>query len=145
MPQVPTDAVVRRLVPMAHVADVEKSLAFYGLFGFTCRNRLSGWPGRTRWAFAECGQAEIMFAQADPGIDPAAQAVLFYLYSENVAELRRHLLASGLLDGGRFCGAPGPGDGRRVVFDITRPDYMPAGEIRVHDPDGYVLLIGQLG
>jgi hypothetical protein len=27
---------------------------------------------------------------------------------------------------------------------MTTPHYMPGGEIRVHDPDGYVLLIGQL-
>ena len=144
MPVTPADAAVRNLVPMVHVADVEKSLAFYALFGFAVRNRLPGPLGRTRWAYAECGKAEIMFAQAGPDLDPTVQAVLFYLYSENVAVLRRHLLANGLIDGGRYRGAPGPGDGRRVAFEITHPDYMPAGEFRVHDPDGYVLLVGQL-
>jgi hypothetical protein len=29
------------------------------------------------------------------------------------------------------------------VSRITYPDYMPKGEIRVEDPDGYCLLIGQ--
>jgi hypothetical protein len=29
--------------------------------------------------------------------------------------------------------------------EIHHPHYMPAGEIRVVDPDGYVLLVGQLG
>jgi hypothetical protein len=31
------------------------------------------------------------------------------------------------------------------VSAITYPQYMPKGEIRVEDPDGYVLLIGQAG
>jgi hypothetical protein len=30
------------------------------------------------------------------------------------------------------------------VGEITRPFYMPAGEFRLEDPDGYVLLVGQL-
>jgi hypothetical protein len=31
------------------------------------------------------------------------------------------------------------------VSAITYPNYMPKGEIRIEDPDGYVLLIGQGG
>jgi len=42
--------------------------------------------------------------------------------------LREHLVASGVR-----------------VSPITYPDYMPKGEIRVDDPDGYTLLIGQAG
>ena len=30
------------------------------------------------------------------------------------------------------------------VGDITHPFYMPAGELRVIDPDGYVVLVGRL-
>jgi hypothetical protein len=30
------------------------------------------------------------------------------------------------------------------VSEIGRPFYMPNGEIRITDPDGYCLLIGQL-
>ena len=33
---------------------------------------------------------------------------------------------------------------RLAIFSLTRPFYMPNGEVRVHDPDGYCLLIGQL-
>jgi hypothetical protein len=70
--------------------------------------------------------------------------VIFYLYSNDVAALREHLLAEGLADGGAYCGQQGPNSGRRVVFDVTFPDYMRHGEIRVADPDGYCLLVGQL-
>lgn len=136
--------VVRRLVPMAHVRDVEQSLEFYRLLGFVPAGRVRLESGRTTWAIAESGSAEIMFAAADEEPAPEAQSVLFYMYCENIAALREHLLASGLSDGGRFDGSPGPGDGRRVVFEITRPFYMPEGELRIADPDGYCILVGQL-
>lgn len=135
---------VGRLVPFVHVADVEASLKFYALLGFAPQSVLRDAGGRAFWAMARSGGAEIMFARADGPVDPARQAVLFYMYSEKVAELRRHLLAAGLHDGGAFTGAPGPGGGRRVVFGVTQPHYMPAGEIRIADPDGYCILVGQL-
>ena len=31
------------------------------------------------------------------------------------------------------------------VGPVTHPFYMPAGELRVEDPDAYGLLVGQLG
>jgi hypothetical protein len=141
---VPAAIAVSNLIPMLHVMDVEKSLAFYGLLGFAEQNSLRTPQGRMFWASAACDRAEVMFAQADGDPDPTQQAILLYLYSSDVAGLREHLLASGLFDGGTFCGAAGPNNGRRVVFEVTYPQYMPSGEIRVADPDGYCLLIGQL-
>ncbi len=32
-----------------------------------------------------------------------------------------------------------------AVGGIEHPIYMPAGEFRFVDPDGYVLLVGQIG
>jgi catechol 2,3-dioxygenase-like lactoylglutathione lyase family enzyme len=132
---------VKRLVPMAHVADVEASVAFYGLLGFTPRNVLRDADGKAYWAMTASGSAEIMFARASGPIDAGVQAVLFYMYSPDLRGLRAHLLASGLRDGA----ATDPGGDRRVTFPITHPPYMPAGELRIHDPDGYVVLVGQLG
>jgi len=40
-------------------------------------------------------------------------------------------------------GRSSPCDQRRKSFGY--PDYMPKGEIRVEDPDGYCLLVGQAG
>lgn len=141
---------VSALVPFAHVADVEQSLAFYALLGFTRQSSHQGPTGRTVWADAAAGAARLMLAQASGPIAADEQAVLFYMYSKNVASLRARLLASGVHDGGPFHGDHAPATGptthndRRVAFSISHPFYMPAGELRVHDPDGYVLLIGQL-
>jgi hypothetical protein len=141
---------VTQLVPMAHVANVDQSIDFYTLLGFACESRFSDDDGVTYFARVRCDQADLMLVRASAPVLPNQQAILFYLYSPQVAALRAHLLASGLLDGGPPPserdpnGAPRPCPQRRAVFQLTRPFYMPEGEIRVHDHDGYCLLIGQL-
>ncbi|MBL8878432.1 MAG: hypothetical protein JNG88_04860 [Phycisphaerales bacterium] len=143
----PAAHAVNRLVTYAHVADVDASLEFYALLGFGVVNSLrdDAGNGKTFWARAASGAAEIMFARASGPVDPTVQAVLFYMYSPDVGGLRAHLLANGLFDGGAYVGQCGPNDGRRVVFNVSRPFYMPSGEIRIADPDGYCILVGQLG
>lgn len=135
---------VTDLVPFVHVADVEASLHFYSLLGFATQRSMQDGAGRTFWARARSGVGEIMFARADGPVDSAQQAVLFYMYSDDVVALRKHLLACGVHDGAAFHGQPGPNGGRCVVFEVMRPHYMPAGELRVSDPDAYCILIGQL-
>jgi len=142
---------VDRLVPYVHVADVEASLAFYAMLGFAAVNVMRDDAGRAFWALAATqkgasgrGPGEIMFAQANPEVDPAVQAVLLYMYCDDVATLRAELLAKGLYDGGVYYGGAAPNGGRGVVHALTRPAYMPGGEFRMCDPDGYVILMGQL-
>ena len=134
---------VNRLVAFVHVANVDTSLEFYALLGFSVRSALRD-GAASFWAMAQSGGGEIMFARASGPVDADQQAVLFYMYSERVADLRERLLRAGLHDGGAFNGMPGPGGGRRVVFALTHPRHMPAGELRIADPDGYVILVGQL-
>jgi hypothetical protein len=82
--------------------------------------------GDLQWAHVACQGAELMFARASGPIVASQQAVLFYLYSPDLIALRTHLLDCGV-----------------HVSNLTYPAYMPKGEVRVEDPDGYVLLIGQ--
>ena len=119
---------VTGLTPMAHVADVQRSVSFYELLGLKVRNTLEAADGTLVWAHVECELAELMFARADEPVVATQQGVLFYLYSPDLVALREHLLAKGV-------GASA----------ITYPSYMPKGEMRLEDPDGYVLLIGQAG
>lgn len=132
---------VHTLIPMAHVADVESSLAFYASLGFAPVNVLRDAHAAMRWAMLRSGDAAIMLARASGPIDAERQAVLFYMYTHDVAALRVALLGAGVTDAtaGAHTQAHGP-----KVFPITHPDYMPAGEMRLIDPDGYVILVGQL-
>jgi FAD/FMN-containing dehydrogenase len=135
---------------MAHVADVDRSVEFYTLLGFVCDSRFSLTDGTTNFASLISGQARLMLARANATVDPSQQAVLFYMYTEDVSSLREHLLLKGLNNAGP---PPQENDAEKslmsnpadpAVFDLRYPFYMPEGELRVHDPDGYVLLIGQI-
>lgn len=136
---------VNRLVPFAHVASVDASMAFYHLLGFTPTRVLRDHQGAAFWAMLASGGAELMLARASGHIDAEQQAVLFYMYSRDVAMLRRQLIESGVPDRlsmNTDTNSVGPFP---AVLGINFPNHMPAGELRLHDPDGYVVLVGQLG
>lgn len=121
---------VDALVPFVQVADVEASIAFYRLLGFEAVREYR--PDERRvWAWLRCGpadgqRAELMVAGTEEPADPAAQGVLFYLYTDDLDGLREHLRAHGAHPSGIADGTPGP---RR--------------ELRVDDPDGYCLMIAE--
>jgi catechol 2,3-dioxygenase-like lactoylglutathione lyase family enzyme len=121
-------AKVSGLIPMAFAADLQRSVDFYKLLGMEVRGSLRHSSGELQWVDLACQQAQLMLSRASDPVIPGHQAVLFYLYSPDLIGLREHLLAAGV-----------------KASPITYPDYMPKGEIRAEDPDGYVLLIGQAG
>lgn len=131
-------------VPYLHVQSVRESQAFYERLGLVLDSRF-GDDNDPYWARLKAPGCDLMLAKASGAIDPGAQAVLFYLYAPDVLALRQTLLEAGLMDGGAFTGGACASPRSGMVFEIKRPFYMPEGELRVHDPDGYVLLIGQLG
>ena len=128
MAETATQARVTGLIPMAHVADVQRAVDFYKLLGMELRGSLKNSSGDLQWAHIACEQADLMLTRASEPVVASQQAVLFYLYSPNLVALREHLIAVGV----------------RVSL-ITYPEYMRKGEIRIDDPDGYCLLIGQAG
>lgn len=83
--------------------------------------------GRLVWAALASDGAELMVALAGEPVDPGSQAVLFYLYAQDLAGLREQLLAAGVKAGKIKDGSPGPSE-----------------EMRVIDPDGYVLMVAQI-
>lgn len=149
-PSCPESCRVNRHVPMVHVADVDRSISFYGQLGFACDSRFSTEEGVTNWAMLSSGRGQIMFAKASGPVAPDQQAVLFYMYSPDVLALRRHLLDGGLPDGGwppgeeGLLNRSGSIPAANAVFEPRYPFYMPDGEVRIHDPDGYCILVGQI-
>jgi hypothetical protein len=115
----------RSLVPFAHVASVAGSIAFYRKLGFEVRNTfVPAGDSDPAWAWLEADWARLMLGKADIPVVPDQQAVLFYLYCDDVPATRSAIERSGV-----------------AVGDIAYPFYAPQGEFRVHDPDGYVLMI----
>jgi catechol 2,3-dioxygenase-like lactoylglutathione lyase family enzyme len=116
---------VEALVPLAHVRDVERSIAFYTRLGFEVGNTHVPEGARAPvWAWLRRGRAQLMLGQAGEPVEPERQAVLFYLYCADVEGFRAALLQAGLEAG-----------------EIKHPFWAPRGEFRLEDPDGYVLMI----
>lgn len=122
---VPAPPAVRVVIPMLHVADVPRSIAFYAKLGFGVRSTfVPPGAGIPSWAMLHHGAALLMVARASGPIDPEQQAVLFYLYYDDAAATREALLAAGV--------EAGP---------LDYPMYAPRGVFRVADPDGYGLML----
>lgn len=126
---------IRAIVPMLHVADVGRSAAFYRMLGFEIGNAVPRDAAAKQWVWLYAPAAEdwkrgpnLMLTRSSRPIDPGAQDVLFYLYASDLPQLRSQLVAAGL--------APG---------EIEYPEYLPAGEFGLRDPDGYTLMIAQAG
>lgn len=128
----PGDTSISGLVPMIHVEDVERSAAFYRLLGFEIGNFVPP-IGTKHWAWLYSVNAgdwkrgpNLMVTRSARAIDPDAQEVLFYLYASDLKSVRELLLANGIAAG-----------------EICYPEYLPDGEFRAADPDGYTLMIAQ--
>ena len=121
-------AQTKSLVAFAHVAIVQRSIDFYADLGFKVVNSVVP-QGQSApvWAWLESEKAKLMVGLADGPFDSAQQAVLFYLYFDNIKETHAALMARGH--------SPG---------EIKYPFYMPGGECRLEDPDGYVLMLAQI-
>jgi hypothetical protein len=121
----PRPAHVDDLIPFVHVSDPPRSIAFYELLGFEVGDTYEV-DGELRWAGLQHAHARIMLERASAPIDPRQQAVLFYLYADDLDGLREHLIVQGLAVGPIRDGRPGP-----------------EREIRISDPDGYCLMIAE--
>jgi catechol 2,3-dioxygenase-like lactoylglutathione lyase family enzyme len=141
-----TPPTIDKLAPFIHVADVERSIAFYGKLGYAVINRIDDREGKACWAYLKSSAAELMLSRASGPIDAFVQAVIFYHYCADVRAVRQQLLSQGLRDGGRYAGVPldRAATDHTTVFEVTTPGWLPAGELRLHDPDGYSVMVGQL-
>lgn len=121
-------AQTRSLVAFAHVADVGRSIRFYADLGFKVANSVVPDHGTApEWAWLESGKANLMIGVASRPIDASRQAILFYLYCDDIQQTHAALAGLGH--------APG---------EVKHPFYMPGGEFRLEDPDGYVLMLAQI-
>lgn len=117
---------VSDLVPFAHADDIDASVRFYERLGFHVRESYRSGE-RLNWAFLQAGHARLMLARADAPIIAREQATFFYLYARDLFALRERLVQADVDAGEIRDGTPGP-----------------KLEMRVEDPDGYVLMIAQI-
>jgi catechol 2,3-dioxygenase-like lactoylglutathione lyase family enzyme len=113
--------------PLLHVAEIERSIRFYQLLGFTLIDSDGCDP--ICWARMHCEDGSaVMFLRAEHAIDPSTQAFMLYMYTPDLVGLRERLLAAGV-----------------KVPPIGYPEYMRSGKINITDPDGSKIEIGHWG
>ena len=103
--------------PLLHVAEIERSIQFYELLGFSTVDTDRCEP--LGWARLHCEGGAVMFLRAEEPLDPSAPHAFLYMYTPDLVGLREHLLANGV-------NAP----------SIKYPGYMPSCEIQLSVPDG---------
>lgn len=117
--------IVIAVTPVIQVDDAARSVAFYEKLGFEVVSSFQA-DRHSAWTLLRAGAAELMLESAVEVVDTEAQGIFLYLYTPDVSALYAELERLGLNPSG-----------------LHNPPYMPAGEFRLSDPDGYTLLIGQ--
>ncbi|GIF17007.1 hypothetical protein Ate01nite_70390 [Actinoplanes teichomyceticus] len=113
-------------VPVCYVVNLESSRRFYGFFGYT--EARSGGEGDARWSYLQCAAHALLLACVQPPLIRAELPLLIYLYVDDLAAVRAVLDAAG-----------------HPYEPAGRPEHAPGGELRLTDPDGNVVLVGQRG
>ncbi|MEV4514204.1 VOC family protein [Dactylosporangium sp. NPDC049525] len=115
---------VEASVPVLYVSDVDRSVPFYALLGWSALR--TGGDGTSRWCYLRCGELTMLLAAVQPRLITVELPLLVYFYVDNLEAALDALNAGGYA-------------AERVGY----PDHAPGGEGRVRDPDGNVILLGQ--
>jgi hypothetical protein len=118
-------AQVTGCVPVVYVTDIDLSVGFYTLLGFDVQ--VNGTADEWRYAYLTCEAASILLAAGGSVWSAEQGPVLLYLRLADVEVAGRALEEAG-----------------HTAEHLGYPDHAPGGEIKVFDPDGHGLLLGQV-
>jgi predicted enzyme related to lactoylglutathione lyase len=107
-----------------YVGQIERSRAFYALFGYS--EQRTGSSGDSRWCYLQCGDFTILLAAVQPPLITVELPLLVYLWVDDIAAVLHRVQDAGF-----------------SAEHAGYPDHAPGGEARVTDPDGNVVLFGQ--
>jgi catechol 2,3-dioxygenase-like lactoylglutathione lyase family enzyme len=108
-----------------YVADLPASVRFYRLLGYA--EQIRGEDDEWRYAYVRCAGLGLLLASGAAPEQPPTGPVTLYLQvhdADAVAAVLR--------------------DAAITPEHLGYPDHAPGGELKVVDPDGYVLLLGQV-
>lgn len=115
---------VSKMVAATYVRDIATSRAFYQLIGF--HEHQAGTAPTSAWSVLHSGDYLVLLASTQPYLDVPELPLLFYFYVADVDAVHRTLRESGL-----------------QVAHVGCPPHALGGELRLRDPDGNTILIGQ--
>ena len=114
----------RSMIAATYVKDIDASRAFYALLGF-CEHS-SGKAEGSAWSVMQHEGVSVLLAATGPALEVPALPLLFYFFYDDIEAV------TGVLEA---AGAP--------VVRTGHPPHALGGEVKVLDPDGNTVLLGQ--
>ena len=115
---------VQSMYSVTYVRDIDAARAFYELLGFV--QRLDGRADSSAWSVMEHGELSVLLAYTRPRLDIPPLPLLFYFYFDDLEVVTNRLDTAGV-----------------PVTRTGHPPHALGGEVKVLDPDGNTVLLGQ--
>jgi catechol 2,3-dioxygenase-like lactoylglutathione lyase family enzyme len=115
---------VRSMVAATYVRDIEASQAFYQLLGF--RQNRTGTAATAAWVTLHQDPHVLLLASTRPPLAIPRLPLLFYFFFDDLDPVVEALGSAGV-----------------PVTRVGHPPHAPGGEVRLVDPDGNTVLLGQ--
>jgi catechol 2,3-dioxygenase-like lactoylglutathione lyase family enzyme len=116
---------VQSMIAATYVRDIDASRAFYELLGF--REQSAGKAATSAWSALQHNGHSVLLASTQPPLDLPRLPLLFYFYLDDLHAVAGTLGAAGV-----------------EVTEAGHPPHALGGEVKVLDPDGNTVLLGQL-
>jgi catechol 2,3-dioxygenase-like lactoylglutathione lyase family enzyme len=114
----------RSMVAATYVRDLDASRAFYELLGF--REHSAGRGATSAWLALQHNELSVLLTSTRPPLNVPQLPLLFYFFYEDVEAVVGVLGAAGV-----------------PVTRTGHPPHALGGEVKVTDPDGNTVLLGQ--
>ncbi len=115
---------VQSMIAVTYVKDIGTSRAFYELLGF--QEHSSGKAETSAWSVMRYGQVSVLLTMTEPMLDIPPLPMLFYFFYEDLGAVLGELDRAGV-----------------PVTRTGHPPHALGGEVKVLDPDGNTVLLGQ--
>lgn len=112
------------MIAVAYVRDISTSRAFYELLGF--REQQSGKADTSAWSSLQQNGHSVLLASTRPPLAVPRLPLLFYFFFDDVDAVAGRLEAAGA-----------------EVARLGHPPHALGGEMKLTDPDGNTVLLGQ--
>jgi catechol 2,3-dioxygenase-like lactoylglutathione lyase family enzyme len=115
---------VQSMIAVTYVRDIDSARAFYELLGF--REQSAGRAETGAWSALNQGDLSVLLAYTRPPLEIAPLPLLFYFFCDDLDAVLATLGPAGV-----------------TATRTGHPPHAPGGEVKVLDPDGNTILIGQ--
>jgi catechol 2,3-dioxygenase-like lactoylglutathione lyase family enzyme len=115
---------VQSMIAVTYVRDIDSARAFYELLGF--REQSAGRAETSAWSALHQGDLSVLLAYTRPPLEIAPLPLMFYFFCNDLDAIVAGLGTAGV-----------------EVTQTGHPPHAPGGEVKVLDPDGNTILIGQ--